>query len=60
MITLYRYVLLKQKQIKYKLAFWQFVDQQMKELIKNPEELEKKLVTALAQIVHESNQTGNE
>ena len=55
MITLFRWILLKQKKIKWELALWQFVDQQAKELLKNPEEIEKKLVSALAEIIHNEN-----
>ncbi|MCM1185237.1 MAG: hypothetical protein NC251_12640 [Lachnoclostridium sp.] len=44
MITLLRWMLLKQKEIKWKLAFWQFVDKQITELIKNPEDFEKKVM----------------
>lgn len=55
MITLFRWVLLKQKEIKWKLAFWQFVDKQAMELIKNPETLEKKFVDSLAKLIHEAN-----
>ena len=57
MITLFRWYLYKTKEIKWKLAFWQFIDQQATELLKNPEEIEKKFVSALAQIIHDSNQT---
>ena len=55
MITLFRWILLKQKKIKWELALWQFIDQQAKELLKNPEEIEKKLVSALADIIHNEN-----
>ena len=55
MITLFRWILLKQKKIKWELALWQFIDQQAKELLKNPEEIEKKLVSALAAIIHNEN-----
>ena len=55
MITLFRWILLKQKKIKWELALWQFIDQQAKELLKNPEEIEKKLVSALADIIHSEN-----
>ena len=55
MITLFRWILLKQKKIKWELALWQFIDQQAKELLKNPEEIEKKLVSALADIIHNDN-----
>ena len=55
MITLFRWILLKQKKIKWELALWQFIDKQAKELLKNPEEIEKKFVSALAEIIHEEN-----
>ena len=55
MITLFRWILLKQKKIKWELALWQFIDQQAKELLKNPEEIEKKIVSALADIIHNEN-----
>ena len=55
MITLFRWILLKQKKIKWELALWQFIDQQAKELLKNPEEIEKKFVSALAEIIHNEN-----
>ena len=55
MITLFRWILLKQKKIKWELALWQFIDQQVKELLKNPEEIEKKFVSALADIIHNEN-----
>ena len=55
MITLIRAIRLWQLRTKYRLALWQFVDQQAKELLKNPEEIEKKLVSALAEIIHNEN-----
>ena len=55
MVTLFRWILLKQKKIKWELALWQFVDQQAKELLKNPEQIEKKFVSALAEIIHNEN-----
>ena len=55
MITLFRWILLKQKKIKWELALWQFIDKQASELIKNPEEIEKKFVSALAEIIHNEN-----
>ena len=41
MITLFRWIILQQKKIKWELALWQFIDQQASELLKNPEELER-------------------
>ena len=55
MITLFRMIRLWQLRTKYRLALWQFVDQQAKELLKNPEEIEKKFVSALAEIIHNEN-----
>ena len=55
MITLFRTIRLWQLRTKYRLALWQFVDQQAKELLKNPEEIEKKFVSALADIIHNEN-----
>ena len=55
MITLFRWYLMKTKEIKWKLAFWQFIDQQANELLKNPEEIEEKFVSALAEIIHNEN-----
>ena len=52
MITLFRWILLKQKKIKWELALWQFIDKQATELLKNPEEIEKKFVSALSEIIH--------
>ena len=52
MITLFRAIRLWQIRTKYRLALWQFVDQQAKELLKNPEDIEKKFVSALAEIIH--------
>ena len=50
-----RYIRLFQLRTKYKLALYQFVDKQLKELLKNPEEIEKKFVSAFAEIIHNEN-----
>ena len=55
MITLFRAIRLWQLRTKWRLALWQFVDQQAKKLLKNPEEIEKKFVSALAEIIHNEN-----
>lgn len=34
---------------------WQFIDQQCMEIIKNPEEIEKKIMPYLAEIISNSN-----
>ena len=59
MITLFRWILLKQKKIKWELSLWQFIDQQAKELLKNPEEIEKNFVSALAEIIHNEEKKGS-
>ena len=55
MITLYRMWKLHQLKTKWELAIWQFIDKQVKELIKHPEEFEKKLIAEIAKLIHESN-----
>ena len=55
MITLIRWIIIQQKKIKWELALWQFIDKQANELLKNPEEIEKKFVSALAEIIHNEN-----
>ena len=59
MITLFRAIRLWQLRTKYRLALWQFIDQQAKELLKNPEEIEKKFVSALAEIIHNEQSVDN-
>lgn len=55
MITLFRMVRCWQLRSKWRLAIWQFIDKQAMELIKNPEELEKKFVASFAKLIHETN-----
>lgn len=55
MITLIRWILLKQLEVKWKLTFWQIADKQFTELIKHPEELEKRFIDSFARIIHDSN-----
>ena len=55
MITLLRSIRLWQLKTKWQLAFWQFVDKQAMDLIKNPEELEKKFMDSIAKLIHETN-----
>ena len=56
MITLFRMIRLWQLRTKWRLAMYQFVDKQANELLKNPEEIEKKFISALAEIIHNENQ----
>lgn len=63
MITLFRWLFYKMKEIKWKFIFWQFVDKELTELVKNPEELEKKFIAEIAKLIHEDNKlndTGKE
>lgn len=60
MITLFRWFIYKSKEVKWKLAFWQFADKQLIELIKNPEELEKKFMDSFAKVIHETNKNNVE
>lgn len=53
MITLLRWYLYKAKEIKWKCALWQYVDKQLTTLVKNPEEIEKKILPFLVQIIHD-------
>jgi len=55
MITLFRKIRLWQLRIKWQLAMWQFVDKQVMEIIKNPEEIEKKIMPYIAEIISMSN-----
>lgn len=55
MITLFRAVRLWQIKTKWELAIWQLINQRAEELIKNPEALEQKMVSALAEIIHREN-----
>lgn len=55
MITLFRWIFYKMKEIKYKFIFWQFVDKELTELVKKPEELEKKFIAEIAKLIHEDN-----
>ena len=55
MITLYRMFKLWQLRTKWKLAFYQFLDQQLK----NPEELQQKLAHEIAELVHKSNESNS-
>lgn len=54
MITLFRYWLYKSKEIKWKCALWMELDKQLTSLAKNPEEIEKKIIPYLAELIHSS------
>ena len=54
MITLFRLMILKYKKTKWELALWMFLDKELTTLAKNPEEIEKKLMPFIAELVHNS------
>ena len=60
MITLFRWIRLKQLTIKWELAIMQFINSELTKIAKNPEEIEKKILPYLAYIIHDSNLTNNE
>ena len=51
MITLFRLYMIKAKEIKYRLTFWNVVDRVIKELAKHPEEIEKKLTDSVVRLI---------
>ena len=57
MITLIRWFVYKSKEIKWKCALWVELDKQLTNLIKNPEEIEKKIMPYVAQIIHDSSRS---
>lgn len=56
MITLFRWIRLKQLETKWKLAFWQEIDKTANKIMEDPEWLAKNVMPALAKVIHESNQ----
>ncbi len=51
MITLFRWFMIKSKEIKYRLVFWNIADQVFTELAKHPEEIEKKLTDSVVKLI---------
>lgn len=54
MITFIRWYLMKAKEIKLKLAFYQFLEQGVKEVTENQEELKKQIIHEFAEIIHQN------
>lgn len=54
MITLIRWIRLKQLSIKWKLAIMHELDKQLMTIIKNPEMIEKKIMPYLAEVIHKT------
>ena len=57
MITLYRRIKLYVLKTKWELALWQFIDKQVMELIEDPEELAKKFMPYLTELIHRTSKT---
>jgi len=60
MITLLRTIRCWQIRTKWRLAIWQYIDKQAMELIKNPEEIQKKFVDSMAKLIHDANKNTSE
>lgn len=54
MITLFRIVRLWQLKVKWKLAIMQFINSELTKIAKNPEEIEKKILPYLSELIHNS------
>ena len=60
MITLYRRIRIWMFKTKWELALWQFINQQMMELIKNPEKIEEKFMPYLSKLIHDTANKAND
>ena len=54
MITLFRWIRLKQLEIKWKFAVMHELDKQLMTIVKNPETIEKKIMPYLAEVIHKA------
>lgn len=59
MITIFRIIRLWQLKIKWKLAFWKFIDKHAMELINSPKKLENKIISEIAKNIHENDALNN-
>ena len=57
MITLFRWYRMKAKEIKWKLAVYQLLDQQLTDLMKDPEIIARKSMPYLAELIHNGGQS---
>ena len=60
MITLIRWWIYKAKVIKLKLGVVAVVEQLLKEVTKNGDDIRKKFIAELAKLIHEDNKAGKE
>lgn len=54
MITLFRWIRLKQLEIKWKFAIMHELNKQLMTVVKNPEIIEKKIMPYLAEVIHKT------
>lgn len=60
MITLIRWWIYKAKVIKLKLGVVTLVEQLLKEVIKNGDDIQKKFIAEFAKLIHEDNKNESE
>ena len=60
MITIIRWWIYKAKVIKLKLGVVAIVEQLLKEITKNGNDIQKKFIAELAKLIHEDNKVGKE
>ena len=60
MITIIRWWIYKAKVIKLKLGVVTVVEQLLKEVTKNGDDIQKKFIAEFAKLIHEENKTGKE
>lgn len=60
MITIIRWWIYKAKVIKLKLGVVAIVEQLLKEITKNGDDIQKKFIAELAKLIHEDNKVGKE
>ena len=60
MITIIRWWIYKAKVIKLKLGVVTVIEQLLKEVTKNGDDIQKKFIAELAKFIHEDNKAGKE
>lgn len=60
MITIIRWWVYKAKVIKLKLGVIAVIEQLLKEVTKNGDDIQKKFIAELAKLIHEDNKAGKE
>lgn len=60
MITIIRWWIYKAKVIKLKLGVVAIIEQLLKDVTKNGDDIQKKFIAELAKLIHEDNKAGKE